>query len=91
VWNHARLGPLRFRSTLRTRALARLYLTNAVAILGSLGLLIPWAVIRTLKYRADNFRVGLQGDLGAFEAQAALGVAATSAEVGEMFDLDVSL
>jgi len=91
VWNHARLGPLRFRSTLRTRALARLYLTNAVAILGSLGLLIPWAVIRTLKYRADNFRVGLQGDLGAFEAQAALGVAATGAEVGEMFDLDVSL
>jgi uncharacterized membrane protein YjgN (DUF898 family) len=91
VWNHVQLGPLRFRSTLRTRALARLYLTNAVAILGSLGLLIPWAVIRTLKYRADNFRVALHGDLGEFEAQAALGVAAAGAEVGEMFDLDVSL
>jgi uncharacterized membrane protein YjgN (DUF898 family) len=91
VWNHARLGPLRFRSTLRTRALARLYLTNAVAILVSLGLLIPWAVIRTLKYRADNFRVALHGDLSEFEARAATGVAAAGAEVGEMFDLDVSL
>jgi uncharacterized membrane protein YjgN (DUF898 family) len=91
VWNHARLGPLRFRSTLRARGLARLYLTNALAILCSLGLATPWAVIRTLKYRADNFRVAVHGDFAQFECRGAIGVAAAGAEVGEMFDLDVSL
>lgn len=91
VWNHARLGPLRFRSTLRARGLARLYFTNALAILGSLGLATPWAVIRTLKYRADNFRVALHGDLAEFEGRGAIGVAAAGAEIGEMFDLDISL
>jgi uncharacterized membrane protein YjgN (DUF898 family) len=49
VWNHTRLGPLRFQSTLRGRGMAKLYVTNALAIITSLGLLIPWAVMRTLK------------------------------------------
>ena len=91
VWNHARLGPLRFRSTLGARGLAGLYLTNAVGILCSLGLATPWAVIRTLKYRADNLRVALHGDWAEFEGRGALAVAAAGAELGEMFDLDLSL
>lgn len=57
VWNNTRLGPLRFQCTLRCRDLATLYVTNALGIVSSLGLLIPWAVIRTWKYRADKMRV----------------------------------
>ena len=91
VWNGSRLGPVRFRSTLSTRPLAKLYLTNAVAILCSLGLATPWAVIRTMKYRAENFFVAIDGDLAEFENQGARGVAAAAAEIGEMFDLDLSL
>ncbi len=91
VWNHTCLGPLRFRSTLTSGSLAKLYLGNALAIIASVGLLTPWAVIRTLKYRADNMRVRLHGDFGDFVGEEASTVRATGAELGEFFDLDVSL
>jgi uncharacterized membrane protein YjgN (DUF898 family) len=91
VWNHSRLGPLRFRSTLTGRGLTRLYLTNALAILASLGLLTPWAVVRTLRYRADHMQVLLDGALEEFRAEGAGAVAAAGGEVGELFDVDLSL
>lgn len=91
VWNQTRLGPLGFQSTLRGRGLARLYLTNALAIIASIGLLTPWAVIRTLQYRADNMKVLLEGDLARLHGDDATAVQATGAEVGEFFDMDLSL
>ena len=39
VWNRTRLGPLHFESTLRGRGLAKLYVTNALGIIASAGLL----------------------------------------------------
>ncbi len=91
VWNHTSLGPLRFRSSLTGRGLAKLYLTNALAILVSLGLLTPWAVMRTLKYRADRMRVIVDGDIGDFRGAGATAVQAAGAELGEFFDVDLSL
>ena len=91
VWNRTELGPLRFRSTLRGRDLAKLYLTNALAIVASVGLLIPWAVMRTLRYRAENMRFILQGELSDFAGGEGHDVRSTGAEVGEFFDLDLSL
>ncbi len=91
VWNRTRLGPLYFESTLRGRGLAKLYVTNALGIIASLGLLTPWAVIRTLKYRVDHMRVRNEGDLAEFNGSATTAVRATGAEVGEFFDMDLSL
>jgi len=91
VWNRTRLGPLSFESTLRGRGLAGLYVTNALAILASVGLLTPWAVIRTLKYRADHLRVRQEGDLADFHGSETTAVRAAGAEVGEFFDMDLSL
>jgi uncharacterized membrane protein YjgN (DUF898 family) len=91
VWNNTRLGPLRFQSTLRCRDLVRLYVTNALGIVVSLGLLIPWAVMRTLKYRADNMQVLLEGELTEFEGSDVSTVAAVGAETVDFFDLDLSL
>ncbi len=91
VWNSTRLGPLRFESTLKARGLAKLYLTNALGILATVGLLIPWAVVRTLKYRADHLRVRLEGELAEFRGSRATSVQAAGAEVGEFFDVDLSL
>ena len=91
VWNNTTLKPLRFVSTLRARDLAWLYLGNAIAIIASLTLLTPWAVVRTLKYRADHMRVLLDGDLTAFSGSDVSSVQAAGAEVGELFDLDLSL
>jgi uncharacterized membrane protein YjgN (DUF898 family) len=91
VWNHTQLGPLRFKSTLSGGGMAKLYFTNVIGILASLGLLIPWAVMRTLKYRADNLCVLVEGELADFKGDNRSAVQAAGAEMGEFFDLDLSL
>lgn len=91
VWNNTRLGPLRFVSTLHGGDLAWLYLSNALAIIASCALLTPWAVIRTLKYRAAHLRVLRDGELTAFAGGEVTAVRAAGSEVSEFFDLDLSL
>ncbi len=91
VWNQIDLGPVRFQSTLKSYDLSKLYLTNALGIIASAGLLIPWAVIRTLRYRADHTKVMHEAELTDFRGSEAATVQAAGAEVGEFFDMDLSL
>jgi uncharacterized membrane protein YjgN (DUF898 family) len=91
VWNNTRLGQLHFKSSLRCRDLLQIYITNALAIIASLGLAIPWAVIRTWKYRADNFRVYQEGALSQFRGSNKSTVGAFGAETLDIFDLDISI
>ncbi len=91
AWNNTRLGPLRFQSTLRCRDLLYIYVTNALGIIASLGLLIPWAVIRTWKYRAENIKIFQEEPLAQFQGNEASKVAALGAETLDIFDLDLSL
>ena len=58
VFDTAALGGLaRFRSRVSARRLMRLYAGNIVAILASVGLLIPWAVVRVARYRIESLAV----------------------------------
>jgi uncharacterized membrane protein YjgN (DUF898 family) len=57
----------------------------------SFGLLIPWAVIRTARYRAERLALECPGGLEAFAADVARQVSAAGEEMGEMFDVDLSL
>lgn len=91
AWNGIRVGPLRFRATMRARDLLALYLTNALGIIASAGLLIPWAVMRTLKYRIDHLQVVQKGLLAEFKGSDTGSVAAIGAETMDFFDLDLSL
>lgn len=91
VYNHTCLGPIRFQSTLRAMELLKLYVTNAIGIVLSLGLLIPWAVIRTWKYRADHTRVWLRDELTVFSGGDRSGVEAVGAEALDFFDVDISI
>jgi uncharacterized membrane protein YjgN (DUF898 family) len=92
VFGSTRLdGRVQFVSTLSARRLAWIYATNAAAIVCSLGLAIPWAVIRTARYRADRLALECEGGLEAFAADVARHVGAAGEELGEMFDVDLSL
>ncbi len=91
VWNQIRLGPLRFRCTLNSFEMAELYLTNAIGIIASAGFLIPWAVIRTYKYRTDNTHVINMTELKEFRASETETVQAAGAEMTEFFDMDLSI
>ena len=91
VYNNASLGPIRFQSTLKAAELLKLYVTNALGILVSFGLLIPWAVIRTWRYKADRTRVWLGDDLRRFAGSDKRRVEAIGAEALDFFDVDISV
>ena len=91
VWNKIRLGPVRFNCTLKSLDLVKLYLTNAIGIIVFAGLLIPWAVIRTFKYRADHTQVINTAALKAFHGSETATVRAAGAELGDFLDMDLSL
>jgi uncharacterized membrane protein YjgN (DUF898 family) len=90
-WNHTYGPGLRFESTLGARKLAAIYLGNIVAAAATVGLLIPWAVVRTLRYRLENFAM-IVDDEGVHEANPALApVGAAGQELGDLFNLDIGL
>lgn len=93
VWNGTRMGKDSFRSTLRTRDMALLFVTNALAIMCSFGLLIPWATVRLARYRFEHLELvtvaGLDGVVAAAGGDAA--VSATGEEIGDLFDLPIDV
>lgn len=91
VWNAIRVGPVRCESSLNAGEFIWLYFSNLVAILFTLGLATPWAVIRMLRYRAEKFAVMASGPLDGYAQAEAEHVGAAGEEVGEMLDIDVAL
>lgn len=85
-------GPgMRFESSLAAMRLAGLYLGNILAVACSAGLLIPWAVIRTLRYRLENLTVIIDADVEHQANPALAPVGATGQELGDIFNLDLGL
>ena len=91
VWNAIQVGPLRFACTLRGRDFMWLYFSNVLAILCTLGFATPWAVMRTMRYRARKFTVFAAAPLDGFASAEAGQAGAAGEEIAEMFDLDVAL
>ena len=91
LWNGAHGPGIRFSSTLRAARLARIYVGNVVAIAATAGLLIPWAVVRTLRYRLENLSMFVADDVP-HEANPSLErVGATGQELGDIFNLDLGI
>jgi uncharacterized membrane protein YjgN (DUF898 family) len=91
TWGESELGPVVFESSLRPRKFVWLYFTNAVAIVASLGLLIPWATLRTARYRTERLRLFVHGELREFVAEPRPAPSASGAELADFMELDVSL
>ena len=91
VWSNVTLGKHRFESSLVDEQMIWLYISNALGILFSLGLLIPWATIRTIRYRLAHFKLLASSDLDEFVASQQEKVAATGEEASEFFDVDIDI
>ena len=89
--NHTALQQCRFESTLKTSEICWLYLVNTLAIIFSLGLLIPWAMIRTSRYRLSRLTMISNGDIDAFIAAESENTEALGEELDDLLDLDIGL
>ena len=90
VWNSISIGTIRFQSSLKPSNLIAIYFSNLAAIVLTLGLAIPWAVIRTHRYRASKTTVIAAGSFDSFVQGEERQVGAAGEEIGEMFDLDIA-
>lgn len=92
VFQHTQLDQvLRLKSNLAIGKLFVIYATNTLAIIFTMGLAYPWAIIRLTRYKIESIDAIVTGDLSNYvnkqqEKQSALGD-----EVGNAFDLDLDL
>ncbi len=76
-------------STLRVRNMFFIHLTNIIAAVLSLGLLIPWCKIRLTRYRLKNLSLMAHGDIDGYIANEQNNVKATAGEFADAFDVDM--
>src|SRR5262249_53709791 len=95
VWSSVVLcrhaSPVYFLSTLSVPSMIWIYLSNAIAIGCSLGLLIPWARVRTMRYRLSHLSVSFSGTLETFVASEPTTVGAVGEAVMDFFEVDIGL
>jgi uncharacterized membrane protein YjgN (DUF898 family) len=91
AFGNTHIGPHRLRCNLKASRLFWLYLSGAAAALVSLGMLIPWAKVRLMRYQLDSLQLYVSRDLEQFVAAQQSQVAATGQEIGDLLDVDFGL
>jgi uncharacterized membrane protein YjgN (DUF898 family) len=92
TWNSTTIAGNQFRSTLRARDMAWLYLSNLLAIAASMGLLMPWATVRLARYRFQRLQLTTTGGVDAFlAATQEIVVGAAGEEIGDIFGISVDV
>lgn len=89
--NHTSLHHYQFESRLETIKIIWLYFSNMVAIICSLGLLIPWAMIRMARYRVSCLGLITDNEIEPFIAAESEKSDAVGEELGDMLDIDLGL
>jgi uncharacterized membrane protein YjgN (DUF898 family) len=72
------------------RDLVLLYLTNAIALIFTIGLATPWVQIRMARYRAEHLALSGETDWDKFVGEKKEASKAMGEEIAEMFDVDLS-
>ena len=92
VWQRTALADVRFDLRLNLWRMVWIQASNIVAIIFSLGLLIPWARVRMVRYKLSCFTmIAVPAELDRFVAAERDKVTATGDEFGEALDLDLGL
>jgi len=80
-----------FTSSMQSKTVAWIYFTNTVVIALSLGLMIPWAQTRMARYRAECLQLKAGDSLNNFIAAEQKNVSALGDQMGEVFDVEMSI
>ena len=85
------VGRHKLRANMAPTGLAWIYFTNTLGIIVTLGIFIPWAMVRAARYRADHTALQVQGDMNDFVGKQEEEQNAFGEELGEVFDLDIAI
>lgn len=90
VFNNLKLRYMRFSSKIKYSRLMWIYATNTVFILLTLGIFIPWAKVRAVKYKLSCIDAYVL-DMENYIAEESENVKAIGEEFSDIFDVDVGL
>ena len=91
IFGNLSIAGHRVQSELKVGAMLYLYVTNTLAIMLSLGLLIPWSRIRVARYRAQMTSILATDNLDNFFGTQPDGQSAFGEEMGEVFDMGLGV
>lgn len=91
VWNNIMVDNNRFSSDMLFRKMLFIQVTNWLAIVCTLGLFIPFAQMRSLKYQFESTQFHLAGNFDEFCNQSRMQISAVGEGMTDIFDLDMGL
>ena len=80
-----------FKGDLEVKPMFIIYFTNTLAIVLSMGLLIPWAKIRLAKYRIENLHASSLANLKVITAKQRENIGTIGSEMGDILDIDIGM
>lgn len=90
-WNSSRLGNNEFQLALSFSTMLWLYASNTVAIMATLGLFVPFARIRVLRYVVGQFLVLQRDEASSYGTGERQRVGAAGAEAAGEFGLEIGI
>lgn len=91
IWNNTRLAGHQFSSEMKWTRMTFIMVTNIIGIILTLGLFIPFAQIRSMKYRVESMSLMPNDSLDNFIADSKEKVSATGEGMADLLDFDLSL
>lgn len=91
IWNHTRLGGHRFTSDMKWTRVAFIAITNVIGVVLTVGLFMPFARVRMMKYRLESMSMVPYGSLDNFIAKAQTEATAAGEGMADILDFDMSL
>jgi len=91
IWNNTRLGEHRIECRISPWKLAWIGVSNLVLVVVTLGMFIPWAMVRLTRYQVECMRLLPASDLQEFVDSEPESVGAAGEEAASLFDFDIGL
>ncbi len=91
IWNHTQLGEHRFVSELRWPRMTFIMLTNLLGVVCTLGLFIPFAHVRMMRYRLESTSLIVKGSMDGFVADTQKNITAAGEGMVDLMDFDMSI